>query len=169
MIIVGFLIFAVAVAAAIVAIVQNRTAMVHVNGLGYSWDVHVYWVLVAGLVIAAVGFIGIAMMRAGAVHASRLRMERRGLKRENARLSDAVSERSVETAPAAPVVQAAPVAPAAPVAQPVAPVAQPVVAPTPAMAGSVNRDASSGVYETADSVPRHRSLFHRTGHGVSDD
>jgi hypothetical protein len=162
MIIVGFLIFAVAVAAAIVAIVQNRTAMVHVNGLGYSWDVHVYWVLVAGLVIAAVGFIGIAMMRAGAVHASRLRMERRGLKRENARLSDAVSERSVETTPAAPVVQAAPVAPAAPVAQP-------VVAPTPAMAGSVNRDASSGVYETADSVPRHRSLFHRTGHGVSDD
>jgi hypothetical protein len=165
MIIVGFLIFAVAVAAAIVAIVQNRTAMVHVNGLGYSWDVHVYWVLVAGLVIAAVGFIGIAMMRAGAVHASRLRMERRGLKRENARLSDAVSERSVETAPAAPAVQAAPAAPAAPVA----PVAQPVVAPTPAMAGSVNRDASSGVYETADSVPRHRSLFHRTGHGVSDD
>lgn len=165
MIIVGFLIFAVAVAAAIVAIVQNRTAMVHVNGLGYSWDVHVYWVLVAGLVIAAVGFIGIAMMRAGAVHASRLRMERRGLKRENARLSDAVSERSVETAPAAPVVQAAPVAPVAPAA----PVAQPVVAPTPAMAGSVNRDASSGVYETADSVPRHRSLFHRTGHGVSDD
>jgi hypothetical protein len=162
MIIVGFLIFAVAVAAAIVAIVQNRTAMVHVNGLGYSWDVHVYWVLVAGLVIAAVGFIGIAMMRAGAVHASRLRMERRGLKRENARLSDAVSERSVETAPAAPVVQAAPAAP-------VAPVAQPVVAPTPAMAGSVNRDATSGGYETADSVPRHRSLFHRTGHGVSDD
>jgi len=156
MIIIGFLIFAVAVAAAIVAIVQNRTAMVHVNGLGYSWDVHVYWVLVAGLVIAAVGFIGIAMMRAGAVHASRLRMERRGLKRENARLHDAVSDRPVETAPAAPAVQAAPVA-------------QPAVAPTPAMAGSVSRDGSSGGYETADSAPRHRSLFHRAGHSAASN
>lgn len=150
MIIIGFLIFAVAVAAAIVAIVQNRTAMVHVNGLGYSWDVHVYWVLVAGLIIAAVGFIGLAMMRAGAVHAARLRTERRGLKRENARLAEAANDRPVETVPAA-----APVAPVAtqPVAAPVAqPVAQPVMAGAPAPAAA---------YEPATTAPRHRSLFHR--------
>jgi hypothetical protein len=163
MIIIGFLVFAVAVAAAIVAIVQNRTAMVHVNGLGYSWDVHVYWVLVAGLVIAAVGFLGLAMMRAGSVHAARLRRERRGLKRENARLNDAVGDRPVETAApvaATPVVHTAPAAPA----------------PAPAMAGGPYRDDVPAGYETAeptdrtDPAPRHRGLFHRASHArVSND
>jgi hypothetical protein len=93
MIVVGMLVLAVAVAAAIVAIAQNQSAMVEVHGLGYTWNVHVYWVLVAGLVIAAVAFFGVAVMRAGSAHSARLRTERRNLRRENARLNDVAAER----------------------------------------------------------------------------
>lgn len=137
MIVIGFVILALAVAAAITAIAQNQSAMVEVHGLGYTWNVHLLWVFVAGLVVAFVGFIGIAMMRTGAAHAARLRSERRGLARENARLSDAA------TNPPAQQVVAQPVATAP-------------VETVPATNGST-------VYEPAP-APRHRALWHRTRH-----
>ncbi len=102
MIVIGFVILALAVAAAITAIAQNQSAMVEVHGLGYTWNVHLLWVFVAGLVVAFVGFIGIAMMRTGAAHAARLRSERRGLARENARLSDAAANPPVQPVVAQP-------------------------------------------------------------------
>ena len=49
--ILGLLLLAVAAAAAVVVIAQNQSAMVDVHALGYTWHVHLYWVLVAGLVI----------------------------------------------------------------------------------------------------------------------
>jgi hypothetical protein len=135
-IVIGFVVFAVAVAAAIVFIAQNQTAMVEVHGLGYTWNVHLYWVMVAGLVIAGVGLMGLAMMRSGAAHTARIRTERRGLERENARLSDIASER-----PVAPAVVSAP--PAAPV--------------------MVDRNADYDTATEVDTAPRGRHLFgHRT-------
>ncbi len=107
MIVFGFIIFAVAIAVAIVAIVENRSAVLDVHGLGYTWHIHAYWVLAAGLIIAAVAFIGLAMMRAGAARAARVRTERRGLVRENARLSDLAADRPAPVA-AAPTATAAP-------------------------------------------------------------
>jgi type VI protein secretion system component VasK len=95
-VLIGFVLLAVAVAAAIVAIVANRSVMVDVHALGYTWNVHLYWVLVAGMIVAAVGFLGLAMMRVGAAHSVRVRRERRGLKRENARLSSLAQDRNVE-------------------------------------------------------------------------
>jgi len=142
MILVGFLILAVAVAVAVVAIAQNQSAVVDVHGLGYNWTMHAYWVLVAGLVVAAVGFVGLAMMRAGTAHAARLRGERRGLVRENARLNDLTTDRPVVTTD-----------------RPV------VMAPSEMTAGDADRvpvDDRLGSYE--QSAPRHRQLFHRARH-----
>jgi len=108
---------------------------------------HSYWVLVAGLVIATVVLVGMAMMRSAASRGARIRAERRELVRENARLSQIANDR---TAPAMPVVTTpVPAAPAVP---------QTSAAATPA-----NRDA----YQTAggavmeDDRPRHWHLFHR--------
>jgi hypothetical protein len=145
MIVIGFVILALAVAAAITAIAQNQSAMVDVHGLGYTWNVHLLWVFVAGLVVAAVGFIGISMMRAGAAHAARLRVERRGLVRENARLSDVAANPPVQPVAAQPTT-------AAPV------VAQPTTAGP--VDGSYAADGST-VYEPA---PRQHALWHRTRH-----
>ena len=101
MIVLGFVVFAIAVAAAIVAVAQNSSTLVNVHGLGYNGQVHLYWVLVAGLVIAGVALFGLAMMRSGAAHATRIRTERRGLQRENARLNEIAAERPTEVAPVA--------------------------------------------------------------------
>lgn len=147
MIVFGFIIFAVAVAVAIVAIVQNRSAMIDIHGLGYSWNVHAYWVLVAGLVIAAVALLGVAMMRTGAAHAARLRTERRGLVRENARLNELATDR-----PTSPVT---------------APVVTTPVAPVDGRHGEVSEARyvdESTAPTTAREPARHRSLFHRTSH-----
>jgi hypothetical protein len=58
MVVIGLILFAAAAAAAIIGIVQNRNLVVDVHALGQTWSVHVYWVLVAGLVIALVGLLG---------------------------------------------------------------------------------------------------------------
>ncbi len=107
MVVLGILIFAIAVAAAIVAVAQNGSTLVDVHGLGYNGQVHLYWVLIAGLVIAGVALLGLAMMRSGASRAARIRSERRGLRRENARLNEIAAERpaarTVPTAQRVPV------------------------------------------------------------------
>jgi hypothetical protein len=48
---------------------------------------HAYWLLVAGLIVAVVGLLGLAIINRGAERSRRLRRERRALARENRRLS----------------------------------------------------------------------------------
>lgn len=164
MVVIGLILLAAAVAAVAVLVTQNRSAMVDVHGLGYTWHVHLYWVLVAGLVLAFVGFAGMAMMRAGAVHLNQARRERHGLVRENARLNrlathvDQDERRPVLTDP-----------PAAPV--PAVPVEQPTVATVASTVPSGHHSAPAYVPDVAaeesteqpGSLRTRKHFFHRTG------
>lgn len=121
MIIVGLLLFAVAVAAAIILIAQNHGTVVDVHALGNTWQLHLYWVLVAGMVIVVVALLGLRAAGRGTGRARRLRRERSvlvreraGLVQENERLSEMVETRRDDRAVAA--TEAAPAAPPAPVA-----------------------------------------------------
>ena len=87
MFLVGLILFAAAVAAAIIGIVQNRHLVIDVHALGQTWTMHAYWLLVAGLIVAVVGLLGLAIINRGAERSRRLRRERRALARENRRLS----------------------------------------------------------------------------------
>ena len=108
MFLVGLILFAAAVATAIIGIVQNRHLVIDVHALGQTWTVHAYWVLVAGLIVAVVGLLGLAIMNRGAERSRRLRRERRALARENKRLSklaahdrdDIASKRAANAYPA---------------------------------------------------------------------
>jgi len=87
MILLGLLLVAVAVAAAVILIVQNaHTITVHVFNSDYS--VSAYWLALAGLAIMAVLALGLWAIRAGMAHRWRLRRERRELVKENRRLSE---------------------------------------------------------------------------------
>ena len=105
---VGLILFAAAVAAAIIGIVQNRHLVIDVHALGQTWTVHAYWVLVAGVIVAVVGLLGLAIINRGAERSRRLRHERRALARENRRLSklaaddrdDIASKRAANAYPA---------------------------------------------------------------------
>ena len=88
MIVLGLVVFAAAVAAAIILIAQNHDAMLNVHALGNTSNVHAYWLVVAGLVIAAVAFIALAMIRGGGARYRRLRREHRALVRDHERLAD---------------------------------------------------------------------------------
>src|SRR6266550_2874425 len=79
MFLVGLILFAAAVAAALIGIVQNRHLVIDVHALGQTWTMHAYWVLVAGLIVAGVGLLGLAIINRGAERSRRLRRERRAL------------------------------------------------------------------------------------------
>jgi hypothetical protein len=111
MFLVGLILVAAAVATAIIGIVQNRHLVIDVHALGQTWTVHAYWVLVAGLIVAVVGLLGLAIMNSAAERSRRLRRERHALARENRRLSrlaadnrdDIVSKRAANAYPAVAV------------------------------------------------------------------
>jgi uncharacterized membrane protein YciS (DUF1049 family) len=86
MIIVGFVLFAAAIVIAATLIVQNP-AMVTVHAFNQSWNVHLRWLLVAGLALTAIGLLGLGMMRLGSARYLRLSGERRKLAAENKRLA----------------------------------------------------------------------------------
>ena len=90
--VIGLLLFATAAASAIILIVQNRGSVVQVRALGHSWTGHLYWLLVAGLIIALVGVLGLALLRGSAARARRLRRQRATLLVGNARLSERVRD-----------------------------------------------------------------------------
>ncbi len=92
MIVLGIVLLAAAIATAIVLIAQNSTATIDFHALGNTWNVHVYWALVAGMVIVLVALLGVAAMRAGTAHTWRARRERRELLAENRRLNRQVAE-----------------------------------------------------------------------------
>ena len=62
MIILGFLLIILSVAAAVILIVQN-TGNVDVSALGQSWTIPALWLVVAGLVAMAVAVIGVVLIR----------------------------------------------------------------------------------------------------------
>jgi hypothetical protein len=101
MIIVGFVLMALAVAAAIVLIAQNPDAMMTFHALGNTYTTHAYWVFVGGMVVLAVFAVGVSMMRSGAAHGARVRRERRDLAAENARLNERVAATPAVTEPVA--------------------------------------------------------------------
>lgn len=88
MVVLGLLLFGVAVAATVVLIAQNNDAMFTLHALGNTWTLHVYWMLVIGLIIMAVGVIGLAIMQAGAVRYRRLRREHHAFIRDRERVAD---------------------------------------------------------------------------------
>jgi hypothetical protein len=90
-IVLGFILFAVAVAAALVLIVQNRGDIVTLHALGNTWNVHLYWLLALGAIVVVVALLGLAMMRGGSARARRLRRERKSLSVENERLQGQVA------------------------------------------------------------------------------
>jgi hypothetical protein len=97
MIIVGFILLGLAVAAAIVLIAQNPHGMMTVHALGNTYTMHAYWVFVAGMIVLAVAAIGLTMMRSGVAYTARVRRERRDLAAENARLNSRVGTPVGET------------------------------------------------------------------------
>jgi hypothetical protein len=90
--VVGLILFAAAVASAVLLIVQNRGGVVAVHALGHTWTGHVYWLLLAGLIIALVGVLGLVLVRGGAARAPRLRHQRAALATENEPPSERVRD-----------------------------------------------------------------------------
>jgi hypothetical protein len=90
--IIGLILLAAAVASAVILIVQNRGSVVGVHALGHTWTGRLSWVLVAGLIIAVVGVVGLAILRGGAARSRRLRRQRAALLAENERLSERVRD-----------------------------------------------------------------------------
>jgi hypothetical protein len=105
MIVIGFVFLAAAVAGASILIAQNSDTMLDVNVLGYTWNVHAYWLVVAGLVATAVALAGLLVMGRGVARYRRLRREHRGLVRDHERLAASYSAttETTSTASRAPV------------------------------------------------------------------
>ena len=105
MIVIGFIFLAAAVAGASALIAQNYNTMLDVHVLGYTWNVHAYWLVVAGLVATAVAMAGLLVMGRGIARYRRLRREHRGLVRDHERLAASYSAASetTTTGPQVPV------------------------------------------------------------------
>jgi hypothetical protein len=86
---VGLVLFGVATAAASILIAQNAQTVVEVHALGQAWTGHLYWVLVAGIVIAAVAALGIAAINLAGARIRLARRERGLFAAENERIADA--------------------------------------------------------------------------------
>lgn len=88
MIILGLLLLAVALVAAVELIVANDDAKIAVDMWRWSWTVDAFWLAVAGAAILAVALLGLWMLKAGSRRERRLRRERRELAKENRQLSE---------------------------------------------------------------------------------
>ncbi len=88
MIAVGLILLAAAAVAASVLIAQNAHSVIEIHAFGRVWDVHLYWVVVAGMVIAAVAALGVAAISRGGLRLRRVRRERGLFAAENERIAD---------------------------------------------------------------------------------
>jgi hypothetical protein len=70
-----------------VALVVQNPGTVTVHAFKWSWDVDMRWLIVAGLVLSAIGLLGLVMMRVGDSYHQLLRGERSALAAENKRLA----------------------------------------------------------------------------------
>ncbi|MCW2603249.1 MAG: hypothetical protein JWN61_1384 [Pseudonocardiales bacterium] len=91
MVVLGFIVLALAVAAVCVLIGAN-TGDVDVSALGGTWTVQMYWLVIAGVVLTAAAMLGILLIVLGGARARRQRTRRRELERENRRLASQVGE-----------------------------------------------------------------------------
>ena len=89
MIAVGLILLAAAAAATSILIVQNPHSVVVVHVLGRVWTGHLYWVMVAGVVITAVGALGLAAIGKAGLRMRNARRERNLFAAENERIADA--------------------------------------------------------------------------------
>jgi uncharacterized integral membrane protein len=94
MVVLGFILLALAVAAVVVLIGAN-TGDVDVSALGGTWTVPMYWLVVTGIVLTAAAIIGVLLIVLGGARARRQRTRRRDLERENRRLASQVGEPAV--------------------------------------------------------------------------
>jgi hypothetical protein len=87
MIIVGLLLLAAAVVAAVELVVANDDAQITVHMWRWSWTVDAFWLAVAGAAILVAALLGLFMLKAGSRRQRRLRRERRELAKENRQLA----------------------------------------------------------------------------------
>ena len=102
MIVLGLLLF---LAAAIVgvALISQNTDDITIHAFKWSWTMHPYWLVVAGLAIATVAILGVVMMVIGAGHRRRLwraASAHRANARDEARLALLPTQYVGPTAPA---------------------------------------------------------------------
>ena len=102
MIVLGLLLF---LAAAIVgvALISQNTSDITIHAFKWSWTMHPYWLVVAGLAIATVAILGVVMMVIGAGHRRRLwraASAHRASARDEARLARLPTQYVGPTAPA---------------------------------------------------------------------
>ena len=102
MIVLGLLFF---LAAAIVgvALISQNTDDITIHAFKWSWTMHPYWLVVAGLAIATVAILGVVMMVIGAGHRRRLwraASAHRASARDEARLALLPTQYVGPTAPA---------------------------------------------------------------------
>jgi membrane protein implicated in regulation of membrane protease activity len=90
MIILGLILLAAAVVAAVELVIANDDAQVAVHMWKWTWTVDAFWLAVAGAVILAVALLALMFLRAGSKRGRRLRRERRELRAENRRLAKRV-------------------------------------------------------------------------------
>lgn len=104
MVVIGLILLAAAVTAAVVLVVQND-AIVSLHVFNRSWNVHEYWLAVAGLAVMAAAVLGLGLIRRGMARARRLRREHRQLAAENRSLAERVVDEPADAAAPSPVWQ----------------------------------------------------------------
>jgi|GEM_PF-1811060 len=87
MIILGILLLAAAVVAAVELILANDGPTISVHLWRWTRHLEPFWLAVAGAAIVVVALLGLSMLRAGGGRARRLRRERRELSKENRQLA----------------------------------------------------------------------------------
>ena len=111
MIVIGFILVGLAVAAALVLVLQNLDPTITVHALGQTWtNVHGYWALIGGIIIGVVGMLGLAGWAAASRRARVLRRERNNLARERNELARENERLSGQVASTEPVVARDPAA-----------------------------------------------------------
>jgi len=86
-VVIGLILFAAAAAATAVLIIQKRgDGLVQVRAVGHRWLLPEHRIVTAGLAVAFVGLVGVAMMRHGAARRRQIRREQAELVAENDRL-----------------------------------------------------------------------------------
>ena len=85
MVIVGVVLLVLAITSATILVGQNHQIVVTVHAAGHTWHWHSYWLLLAGLGITVVTWLGAALVRTGITSARRNRREMAKLRIEHDR------------------------------------------------------------------------------------